>query len=333
MPCGASSVGDKKGEFPLALSRLAGKTAAAAYVKRNRIDGDSGVGLEYSHKYTKKHMPALAGDYDLAVSFLTPHYFVSEKVNAKKKIAWIHTDYKKLAVDRASEEKMWGAYDYIASISDECTKSFLSVFPSLSSKIVRIDNILMPELIKEQTKQDVSSEMPRDGSVRLLSAGRFTYAKNFDSVPDICRRMTESGLNVRWYLIGFGGDEEKIKEQISLCGMQERVIILGKKENPYPYMASCDIYVQPSRYEGNCVSVREAQALGKAVVITAYPTSAGQLENGFDGSVIPLENERAAEALGKIIRDGALRERLEKNTAAKNYSNSSEIEKLYRLLK
>ena len=77
--------------------------------------------------------------------------------------------------------------------------------------------------------------------------------KNFDNVPDICRRLMENGLDVKWYLIGYGGEEPLIRQKIAEAGMQERVIILGKKDNPYPYMRACDLYVQPSRYEGKAV--------------------------------------------------------------------------------
>ena len=85
--------------------------------------------------------------------------------------------------------------------------------------------------------------------------------------------MIADGLDVTWYLIGYGGDEMLIRQKIAEAGMQDRVIILGKKDNPYPYMRACDLYVQPSRYEGKAVTVREAQLLGKPVVITDYATS------------------------------------------------------------
>lgn len=331
--CLAVPIGNvlKRGRLGIAFGRLCGKLAAARYAEKNQLSGESGVALEYSHKFTKKFMPRIEGEYDLAVSFLTPHYFVLEKVNAKKKIAWIHTDYSTVAVDAASEEKMWGGYDYIASISDECTKSFASVFPSLKEKIVRIDNIVSPEFITAQSAGDVSAEMPENG-VKLLSAGRFTNAKNFDNVPDICRRICEAGLDVRWYLVGYGGGEELIRQKIAEAGMQDRVIILGKKENPYPYIKACDVYVQPSRYEGKAVAVREAQILGRPVVITAFPTSASQLENGADGMIVPLDNEGCAMALAELLQDEKKLKSLSANAASRDYSNCGEAKKLYKLM-
>lgn len=73
-----------------------------------------------------------------------------DKVKAKKKIAWIHTDYTRLWVDAAEELKVWGQFDYIASISGDVTKTFLQVFPSLKNKIVEIENILSPAFVRER---------------------------------------------------------------------------------------------------------------------------------------------------------------------------------------
>lgn len=156
--------------------------------------------------------------------------FCCRKVKAKKKIAWIHTDYSTVDIDVKSEEKMWSKYDRIISISDDCTKGFISKFPNLESKILPVENIISPDFIHKQADMaDVSDEMNSAGALKLLSVGRFSTAKNFDNVPDICRRIVESGLNVKWFLIGYGGDEELIRSKIKEAGMENHVIILGKK--------------------------------------------------------------------------------------------------------
>lgn len=324
----------KRGCFGMAVGRFLGKRNAAKRVKELGLTGENDVALEYSHKYTAPFLPMVSGEtYDLAISFLTPHYYVAQKVNAKKKIAWIHTDYSIVATDRESQLPMWNAYDWIASISDRVTDSFLKAFPELEKKILLIPNIMPMQYLDSMTREfSAEQEMPVDGSIRLLSVGRFCTAKNFDNVPDICRRLREKGLNVKWYLIGFGGDEALIRQRIVEAGMQDFVIILGKKENPYPYIASCDLYVQPSRYEGKCVSVIEAQILHKPVVITNYATSGSQLRDGYDGIVVPMDNAGCADGIAAVMDDKELQQRLIENTRKNDYTNAGEIEKLYRLL-
>lgn len=114
--------------------------------------------------------------------------------------------------------------------------------------------------------------------------------------------------------------------------MQENVVLLGKKENPYPYIKACDIYVQPSRYEGKAVAVREAQILNKPVVITDFPTSKSQLKDGFDGIIVPIDNQGCAEGICNLIKDKELQQRLIENTKITDYTNKQELEKIYALL-
>ena len=324
----------RKRQLRVAASRALGKALARRRVKQLGLPEDNGVALEYSHKYTLSAMPPVGdGEYDLAVSFLTPHYFVATRVKAKKKVAWIHTDYSKVSVDVESEVKMWSAYDAIISISDEVSRTFVQMFPTMKNKLICIGNMLPVASVERQIHAlDVSEEMPEDGAIRLLSVGRFCTAKNFDNVPDICRRLRGSGLNVKWYLIGYGGDEPLIRRRIEEAGMQEHVVILGKKSNPYPYIKACDLYVQPSRYEGKCVTVREAQMLGKPVVITNYATAPSQLEDGADGVVVPMDNAGCAEGIAALLRDPQRMARLMQTCRERDYSNAGEVEKLYQLM-
>lgn len=322
----------KNGEFDIAFGRITGKLNAEKFNKKMSYC-NSEAALEYSHKYTQKYMPMMSDkEYDLAISFLTPHYFVSEKVRAKKKIAWIHTDYSYLNLDIASELKMWSAYDNIISISNDVTKAFLTKFPSLENKIVLIENISSKVFIESQAEMfDVTDEMS-NSDIKLLSVGRFCEAKNFDNVPEIASIIKSKGIDFKWYIIGYGGDEQLIRSKITEFNMEDTVIILGKKENPYPYMKACDIYVQPSRYEGKAVTVCEALLLNKPVVITNYPTAHSQIKNGFDGIIVPLDNQGCANALAEIMTDKELLNKLIENMEQTDYSNESEIDKLYELI-
>lgn len=127
-------------------------------------------------------------------------------------------------------------------------------------------------------------------------------SKNFDNIPDICKRIRELGVDIIWYIIGYGGEESLIRERIAEADMENYVILLGKKDNPYPYIRKCDLYVQPSRYEGKAVTVREAQALHKPVVITKFATSSSQLEDGKDGVIVPMKNEKCAEKIVMLLQ-------------------------------
>ena len=324
----------KKGQLRMAWGRYQGKKKAIKFEQGHANGKESMVMLDYSHKYTMLYVKKTSNKiYDLAISFLTPHYYVAEKINAKVKLAWIHTDYSNYLLDETSELKMWGAYDYIASISEKCTEGFLKVFPELKNKIVEIANVNAEQLIRQQTKEDNADDMVvRDGEICLCSIGRFAHAKNFDHIPTIAKKIKSKGVRFKWFIIGYGGDEQLIRQKIEESDMKDTVIILGKKANPYPYIKKCDIYIQPSRYEGKAVTVLEAQMLAKPVIITAFPSSDSQLEDGVDGIIVPMDDEGCAQGITMVIKDKILQEKLIENCKKRDYSSSEEVEKIYKLM-
>ena len=326
----------KRGFWGIAAARMWAKRISKVAYKRSGSKLENNGGLDKMSKCTTPLLPKInqSVTYDLAISFLTPHRIVAEKVKAKKKIAWIHTDYTRVWVDAEDELIVWQKYDYVASISGDVTNTFLQVFPSLAPKIVEIENTLSPTFVRKRAElQNVDKEIRHEGAITLLSVGRFSDAKNYDNVPDICKRLIgKTKLNIKWYIIGYGGDEALIRKKIKEAGMEEHVILLGKRSNPYPYIKNCDIYVQPSRYEGKSVTVREAQMLCKPVVVTNYPTAPSQIRSGIDGVIVPMDNEGCAHGLAEVICDKPLQERIIAHLKTHDYGNESEVEKIYTLI-
>lgn len=326
----------KRGFWGIAAARMWAKRISKVAYKRSGSKLENNGGLDKMSKCATPLLPKInpSMTYDLAISFLTPHRIVAEKVKAKKKIAWIHTDYTRVWVDAEAELKVWQKYNYVASISGDVTNTFLQVFPSLAPKIVEIENILSPSFVRKRAElQDVDKEIRHEGAITLLSVGRFSDAKNYDNVPDICKRLiNNTKLNIKWYIIGYGSDEALIRQKIKEAGMEEHVILLGKRSNPYPYIKACDIYVQPSRYEGKSVTVREAQMLCKPVVVTNYPTAPSQIRSGIDGVIVPMDNEGCANGLAEVICNKPLQERIIAHLKTHDYGNESEVEKIYTLI-
>ena len=144
--------------------------------------------------------------------------------------------------------------------------------------------------------------------------------------------LMEKGLLVKWYIIGYGGNDDYIRKAIVNEGMEENVILLGKRANPYPYIKACDWYIQPSRYEGKSVVVREAQILGKPVIITDYPTSVSQIQNGIDGIIVPMDVDKCAEAMAMALTDERQKKSIVDYLVPHDYGNESEVEKIYSLV-
>ena len=327
----------KNGVFDIAFARLIAKIKTLIYAKVHPTTLFDSIGFQNNANCTTFFLPSINPrvTYDVAVSFLTPHNICRDKVCATKKICWIHTDYKTIRINKSVELPIWSSFDKIVSISKDVTNSFVNVFPTLSPRIVEIENILSPVMIRNRS---IESEVEHEffdnmgNATNLLSIGRFCSAKNYDNVPDICRRILNLGINVRWYIIGFGIDGDLIKSKIREYGMENNVILLGKRTNPYPYIRACDIYVQPSRFEGKSVTVREAQVLCKPVVVTNYPTASSQIINGVDGIIVPMDNEGCAEGIARFIKNKTLQRSISLYLNSHDYGGELEIEKFYDMI-
>lgn len=319
----------KSGKLLIGLARLLAKCKVSL-----NISSENGLKqMQYMWKYSLPFLPKLIKKYDVAVSYLWPHYFIGEKVNAKTKIAWIHTDYSSVETNINMDLKMWNKFNYIIAVSEECKNSFLKKYSELENKVKVIENITSPEFIKKMANEEVDNPMINDLRFKVITVARLSHAKGIDNAVKALKLLKDRGYNnIVWYVVGYGGDEAMIKELIVNNNLEDSFILLGKKSNPFPYMKKSDIYVQPSRYEGKAVTVMEAQILAKPVVITNYATARSQVKDMFDGYITELSVEGIANGIEKLYHNYKLREKLADNCFNTDYNNSYELKKLYEIL-
>ena len=319
----------KSGNLAIGLSRILARLKAKSYDSEE----NGYVQMQYMWKYALPFLPQMEKEYDVAISYLWPHYFIADKVKAKTKIAWIHTDYSTINTDIDLDLKMWNKFDYIISISEDVTKAFLAKYPTLKNKIVLVENITSPKFIQDMSNEKQEEIVENDEYFNIVSVGRFSHAKGFDNAIKALKKLHEKSLtDIKWYVVGYGVDEDLLKSLIKENSLEESFILLGKKINPYPYMKVADLYVQPSRYEGKAVTVSEAQILGKPVIITNYSTANSQVKNRIDGYICDLSVEGIVEGIEKLYKDKELRQVLVNNCKNTDYANSHELEKLYEII-
>ena len=323
----------KEGHLYSSLVRLVSKGVANIKAKKEKLEEGPGyIQMQLATKYSLYGMPKFKKIYDFAISYAWPHDVLAQKVVAIKKIAWIHTDFSKLEIDNKLDLNIWKRFDYIASVSDETTKSFLTKYPSLKNKLILIENITSPEFIKSMSEESIEFKN-KEETFYILSVGRLSYVKGFDMAVRALKQLHDNGFtNIKWYVIGYGGYEGELKKLINENNLTQSFFFLGKKTNPYPYIKACDLYVQPSRYEGKAVTVTEAKILGKPIMITNYPSSKSQIEDGVEGIICDLSAEGLAEGIQNLYCNENIRHKLSQNVLNENYSNSNELEKLYEII-
>ncbi len=116
----------------------------------------------------------------------------------------------------------------------------------------------------------------------MLTIARLSAEKGVDLALETCEALLREGIRVKWFMIGDGPDKAVLTARIRERGLENAFVLLGRTHNPYKYLAHCDVYVQPSRYEGKSIALEEAKLLAKPIVATAFSTVRDQLEDRCD---------------------------------------------------
>ncbi|MGG0729865.1 glycosyltransferase [Bacillus paramycoides] len=315
----------RQGRLDIAFSRI-----CAGYIfksEKNKARCEQRV-----WRYLSKSLQTINKKYDVAIGYLekNPVYFCIEKVKADKKIGFIHTDYDKLGMDSKIDMGYFHSLNHIVTVSEECANVLRERFPIYNDKIGVIHNVVSPSTINKMSQEKVDIEHK---GIKLVSVGRLSSEKGFDLAIEACKNLIGNGYDIKWYIIGEGKDRDKFKKMIEENELQDHFLLLGLKENPYPYIRVADIYVQPSRFEGKSIAIDEAKILHKPIVVTNFSTAKDQIDNEENGIIVDMDAHSLSEGIKKLIHHEELRNKLIHNLSDEKLGTESEITKLYTLFK
>ena len=215
--------------------------------------------------------------YDVAIDF---NSYQNEcavgalKTNARKKIMWIHNDMEIKLRNEPKYRVLWHffkgklrRYDAFAAVSPGIIDGFRRASGLYDKPIVAIPNHIDTEEIfrKKDLRVDFS---PNTGKLNLCSVGRICHQKGYDLLMDCLAEVKRRRDDFHFYLIGDGPDRAALERQIRALDLTEYVTLLGNQKNPFCYMDKMDGFVLMSRYEGQGMVIREAQALGLPLYIS-----------------------------------------------------------------
>ena len=314
----------RQGKFGLAYSRI-------AFTLKNRFIKNTGKAEQYSWKDLKKAIPKSQKEYDVAIGFLekTAIYLTVDCISAKKKIGFINNDYSMLHLDAAFDEPYFNQLDYLFTVSESCEEVLKDTFPNLKSKIKMMYNILSEKAIQNLAAEKIEG---LDTTTNLVTLGRLSHQKGFDIAIKAATILVKNGYNIKWYILGEGEERSALEQLIKENNLIANFILLGIKENPYPYINNATIYVQPSRFEGKSLAIDEAKILHKPILVTNFTSAKDQIESGVNGQIVPLNEEEIANGIIDLIENEALRTTFISNLKKHNYGTESEIKKLYQII-
>ena len=285
-------------------------------------------------KFYKALLPKLDSEYDVAIGYLEgdASYYVIDKVNAKRKILWVHSNFDNIKKneDASVYKEYFREADKVVSISDKCVQVLQDNYPDMGNKFVFLPNLTSSVVLKNTAKAAIDEKFLKD-IFNIVSVGRLTEAKGFDMAIDALKILKERKVPVHWWIVGDGELRECLEKQVRNNGVEQYLTFLGSKSNPYPYMNNADLIVQTSRWEGKSVVLDEAKILGKPILATAYATVKDQVENGKEGVIVEMSAESIAKGIECLVEDESVLNRIRNYLMARDYGNQSEIVKYYKL--
>lgn len=284
------------------------------------------------YKYSNRLLPKIKEEYDLAISYYMPRsrqvVYVIDNINAKYKYSWMHCDPLRMGDELKQFEDIYCKYDKVFGVSNQVTENTIKLFPKLKGKVETFYNILDKGRYNILAQQNKGFIDEFDGK-RILTVGRLSPEKQQDMIIPIMKSLLEEGYNIRWYCIGDGVLRNKLEEEIRENNLEDRIILLGSKKNPYPYFNECDIYVQLSRHEGYCLTLAEARCFNKSIVTTNFSGANEQIINGITGLVVENNEGKVLQGIKKVLDDYNLSNTFRKNLSKDEYSTINEMKKLY----
>ncbi len=303
------------------------------YYGRIRLGRDS----VDNYRYLVSRQGYICGtQFDCAISYhgQSPERLLNllYRTHARKKVVWIHGEFGNPPDHLLRMQRYYSQLDHLFFVSNHTLTSFLDKFTFPRSKCSVYYNPIDKQEILSKAALPCAQPFSSD-YVNLLTVGRISPEKGQDMIPAITRKLLEAGHKIRWYVIGDGDTRPQLESLIARHSVSEHVILLGTQTNPYCYMRSCDIYVQPSYTEGYSTTICEAGMLGKAIVGTEL--SGGihdQITHGESGLIVAATVEGLAGGIRTFIEEGDLRRRCGERISRRNFEGKGEIQKFLNLL-
>lgn len=244
--------------------------------------------------------------YDFSCCYATYSLSGSKlsKIASSNNSFYVHNNYKDLYKDEQKEKQFFmdrkiTKFKHIIFVSNEYRKEFLRLFPNLEEKTLVLNNFIDTENIKKESKAKIT-EKKQKGKKLFLFVGRLD-----DDAKKIGRaiRLTKKIKEIEFWMVGDGPDRKIYEEMIKKEKLEDRVKLIGRKKNPYPYMKQADYILLTSDYEGFPVIYLEAITLQKSI-ITTIDVSDDKINMGKDYAwIISKEEKKMVKQVQEILKE------------------------------
>ena len=270
-------------------------------------------------KIKKERKKCLSKKYDTEVAFKDGFTALFTAFgDSEKKIHWLHTDY--VMHDCTAKyhnlfEKTFPLFDKIIGISHAVVERFNQVYPGIQCEVIY--NLIDIAKIKKMGEEN---DIHLGDGINFVSCGRIHEMKGYDRLINVFHRLDDMGFlkHVSLTIIGDGPDLAKVQNLVQEYGLKDKVKLLGRRKNPYPYVKAADAFLMCSRYEPFGLVVLEAMVLGTPVISTEV-ASIREIMNENYGTITENSKEGLIKAIAEVIKNPNYLNKYRENLKKYNY--------------
>lgn len=287
----------------------------------------------------KMNGPKLRRDYDLEISFLEgmPTKLGALRTTGAKKAAWVHVDLDRFRYETAQfypgeEERVYNSMTYIVNVSNDCETAFCRRFPDCTTPRRIIYNPIDRNKILRMAAE--KSDSRDEGAMTAIMVGRLTPQKAPERFLEVARLAKEAGLDIKFKWVGDGSLRDALLERTKALGLEDCVEFTGFQKNPFPHIASADVLMVTSDFEGFCLVIPEAMCLGVPVISTRTAGPSELIGNNEYGILTDFSAQSLFDALKDLYDKPEKRERLARTALRRpdDYSVENAVGNLYKLI-
>ena len=255
-------------------------------------------------------------------------------IRAKKKIAWVHTIYERFTQNSTHEEmhSLYSEYEKIVCVAPAAVAAFQRGLPEVADRVCLIPNPLNSKRIIAMSKQP-QDDIAFDVENVIVSVGRLSKEKQYDMAIRAAEKLQTAGISYKWYIIGDGAEKSNLDLLKKEKKLENRVILLGARNNPYPIVSRADVLVISSLYEAQPMVANEALILDVPVITTNYPSAMTLVQCGHNGIICDMSEEGLHFALKQFFLDAGYQKRLKEGAKDFTYDNTDIIKAFLNMIK
>lgn len=276
----------------------------------------------------------IKNNYDVEIAFLEGPIttLLSVKNSKAKKVAWIHNDISlvfgkniKSKIKKILNKKIYLKYNELVFVSNHNLNKFKN-FYNINIKKTVIHNYLNKNNVISKSKE-INPNFPNDNLINFVTVSRLVEQKAIDRLITVHKKLIESGYIHRFYVVGDGPLRSTFETLINKLNISDTFILLGQKQNPYPYILKSDYFCLLSYYEGLPMVLLEAKALNKYILITDT-ASREALENYESKKIFENSESGIYTGLKEVIKEGKSLTTRNQNTFDENNEILNKIIKI-----